>query len=355
MVHFSNSDRQAGLPADYRFTIGSDFINDNGVHTFTVTLKTAGAQTVTATDTALGFIAGSAAVTVAPAAASRFDVAAPATRLAGMALPLTVTAYDAYGNVATGYTGTVHLASDDGQAVLPADYAFTTGAGGDNGAHTFNVTLRTAGRRAVTVSDTTASPVGTATITVTPAAATSFQLSGFPSPTTAGVEGTFTVTALDPFGNVDTGYRGTIHLTSSDPQAVLAVLEGDYRFLPSDNGVHTFRATLNTAGSQSITATDVQSPGITGSQTDILVTPAASGQPRGGTPAAATPGGSSGAPLTAPGPSGHGGVQRDQVNLDLFWLRDKSLDGPDVLAQEITDDMQTALEQFSAIAEKLKR
>jgi hypothetical protein len=27
---------------------------------------------------------------------------------------------------------------------------------------------------------------------------------------------------------------------------------------------------------------------------------------------------------------------------------------PDVLAQEIADDMQTALEQFSAIAEKLK-
>jgi type I restriction enzyme M protein len=27
---------------------------------------------------------------------------------------------------------------------------------------------------------------------------------------------------------------------------------------------------------------------------------------------------------------------------------------PDVLAQEIADDMQTALKQFSAIAEKLK-
>jgi type I restriction enzyme M protein len=27
---------------------------------------------------------------------------------------------------------------------------------------------------------------------------------------------------------------------------------------------------------------------------------------------------------------------------------------PDVLAQEIADDMQTALEQFAAIAEKLK-
>lgn len=53
-------------------------------------------------------------------------------------------------------------------------------------------------------------------------------------------------------------------------------------------------------------------------------------------------------------------IKRDKVNLDIFWLRDKSLEEsddlpePDVLAQEIADDMQTALEQFSAIAEKLK-
>src|SRR5436189_6074435 len=53
-------------------------------------------------------------------------------------------------------------------------------------------------------------------------------------------------------------------------------------------------------------------------------------------------------------------LKRDKVNLDIFWLRDKSLEEsddlpePDVLAQEIPDDMQKALEQFSAIAEKLK-
>ena len=49
-------------------------------------------------------------------------------------------------------------------------------------------------------------------------------------------------------------------------------------------------------------------------------------------------------------------LKRDKVNLDLFWLRDKSLEDsddlpdPDVLAQEIADDLQTALDQFSAIA-----
>lgn len=53
-------------------------------------------------------------------------------------------------------------------------------------------------------------------------------------------------------------------------------------------------------------------------------------------------------------------LKRDKVNLDIFWLKDKSLEDandlpdPDVLAQEIADDLQTALEQFTAIAEKVK-
>jgi type I restriction enzyme M protein len=53
-------------------------------------------------------------------------------------------------------------------------------------------------------------------------------------------------------------------------------------------------------------------------------------------------------------------IKRDKANLDIFWLKDKSLEDsedlpdPDVLAQEIADDLQTALDQFSAIAAELK-
>ena len=53
-------------------------------------------------------------------------------------------------------------------------------------------------------------------------------------------------------------------------------------------------------------------------------------------------------------------AKRDKMNLDIFWLKDKSLEDsenlpePDVLAQKIADDLQTALEQFSAIANELK-
>ena len=53
-------------------------------------------------------------------------------------------------------------------------------------------------------------------------------------------------------------------------------------------------------------------------------------------------------------------LKRDKASLDIFWLRDKSLeDGddlpdPDVLAGEIADDLQTALDQFAAIGSALK-
>lgn len=53
-------------------------------------------------------------------------------------------------------------------------------------------------------------------------------------------------------------------------------------------------------------------------------------------------------------------IKRDKTNLDITWLKDKSLEEaedlpePDVLAQEIADDLAAALDQFSRIAEKLK-
>jgi type I restriction enzyme M protein len=53
-------------------------------------------------------------------------------------------------------------------------------------------------------------------------------------------------------------------------------------------------------------------------------------------------------------------VKRDKLNLDLFWLTDESLEDseslpePDVVAEEIAEDLQTALELFSTIAKGLK-
>ena len=51
---------------------------------------------------------------------------------------------------------------------------------------------------------------------------------------------------------------------------------------------------------------------------------------------------------------------RDKTSLDIFWLRDESLEesdnlpDPDVLAQEIVDDLEAALEQLREIAVDLQ-
>ena len=135
---------------------------------------------------------------------------------AGAAHNVTVTAYDAYGNVATGYTGTVHFTSSDAQAILPANYTFT---GGDAGTHTFSVTLKTAGTQSITATDTvTGSITGTQTgITVNPAGRRHLTVIGFTSPTTAGAAHNVTVTAHDAYGNVATGYTGTSPSPAATP------------------------------------------------------------------------------------------------------------------------------------------
>ncbi|MBU1063572.1 SAM-dependent methyltransferase, partial [bacterium] len=52
-------------------------------------------------------------------------------------------------------------------------------------------------------------------------------------------------------------------------------------------------------------------------------------------------------------------IQRDKISLDIFWLRDESLEDmdnlpdPDVLAAEIADNLEAALEQFRGIVEEI--
>src|SRR5206468_5138271 len=120
-IHISSSDYQAGLPADYQFTAA-----DAGVHTFAVTLKTAGWQVVGASDTAAPNLSGSQGISVTPAAVSTLRIGGfPSPLPVGYYGDFTVMAADAYGNAVTNYTGTVHFTSSDGQALLPDDYTFT--------------------------------------------------------------------------------------------------------------------------------------------------------------------------------------------------------------------------------------
>jgi type I restriction enzyme M protein len=53
-------------------------------------------------------------------------------------------------------------------------------------------------------------------------------------------------------------------------------------------------------------------------------------------------------------------MARDKANLDIFWLRDESLEDsdnlpdPDVLAREIMEELKAALVQFAGIVEELE-
>jgi hypothetical protein len=173
-VHFSSSDAQAGLPANYTFVPATDA----GSHTFSATLKTAGTQSLTATDTVTSITGTQSGIVVQPAAAQSLVISGLASSVTtGASDPFTVTAYDAYNNVATGYTGTVHFTSTDPGATLPADYPFTAG---NAGTHNFNATLTSLGSQTITATDTvTPSIQGSASTTVIP-------LNIFPSGSTPG-------------------------------------------------------------------------------------------------------------------------------------------------------------------------
>jgi ELWxxDGT repeat protein len=146
-VHFTSSDAKAVLPGNYTFTAA-----DAGTHAFSATLKTAGYQSLTATDAANAAITGTlGSILVNPAAASRLLLSAPASVVAGAKFSMTVTVVDAYGNVVTGYRGTITFRSSDPASRLPKNYTFTAG---DQGVHTFTgLVLKKKGSQSITVTD----------------------------------------------------------------------------------------------------------------------------------------------------------------------------------------------------------
>lgn len=254
-IHFTSSDGSATLPLNSML--------NNGTGSFNGILKTAGTQTLTATDTVSSSITGmSNDIAVDASSTTHFSVSAPATTTAGIAINFTVTAQDQFNNTTPGYHGLVQFLSGDGNAALPVNSLLTNGVG------TFSATLQTAGNQTITATDTVTSTISGAsnTITVNAAAATHFTVSA-PTSTTAGTAFNFTVTAQDQFDNTAKDYSGMVHFTSSDGAADL----------PSNtalsNGVGTLSATLKTAGIQTLTATDTVSNSITGISSAIMVIP----------------------------------------------------------------------------------
>jgi hypothetical protein len=173
----------------------------------------------------------------------------------GVSVTFTAPSFGASGTFANATTTTTATTASNGQATASAFTANTV-----------------AGGYTVSASVSGVSATAGFSLTNNPGAATKLTVSGFPSPAMSGTSQTFTVAAKDTYGNLATGYTGTVKFTSSDSGAVLPA---NYTFTTGsghDNGTHTFSATLKTAGTQSITATDTATSTITGSQTGIVVT-----------------------------------------------------------------------------------
>ena len=201
------------------------------------------AETITLAFTGGGLAqATSSSITVSPAAASKLVIVSqPTTATAGSAFSPALVVYEvnADGHLETGDSSTtVSVALASGSGPLQGTTQVTV----SQGVATFsNLIDDNAGTITLTFTAGAVTSAASAAITVNPAATSQLVVAGFPSPTTAGVAGTFTVTAEDAYGNTTPAYAGTVEFTSSDAQAVL----------PSSaalaKGVGQFGATLRTA------------------------------------------------------------------------------------------------------------
>ena len=219
---------------------------------------------------------------VAPVLTS-FQVSNPGTQVVGTSFRVTITALDQSGNQFTGYAGNQTLSftgpspsPDLNQPSYPAggvvNFINGVGTAGTTGTGSSIILYNASTTTNLTVSQGSASG-STGNFTVNPLTAKTLTVAGFPNPTVIGSPGSVTVSADDTYGNVATSYRGTVRFSSSDNKAVLPA---NYVFTAANAGTHTFTngVTLNTVGTQSITATDSLTGTITGTEGGITVTKA---------------------------------------------------------------------------------
>ncbi|HEY7830113.1 MAG TPA: hypothetical protein VIC06_06070 [Solirubrobacteraceae bacterium] len=208
---------------------------NNGV----MTLYKAETALVTVTDGTLSNGAG-LSVTVAAAAAASFSMTAVSTAVtAGEADNLTITALDAFGNVAITYVGSHSLtfggAANSPNATHPTvstsagvatnfgtatAITFTNGVATVAGANNGVMRLYKAETASVTVAAGAVTNGAGLSVTVSVAAASSLGLVAATVTPTAGAGDSLTITAKDVYGNTITSYTGSHNLTFGGPHVI---------------------------------------------------------------------------------------------------------------------------------------
>ncbi len=274
-VGITSTDTNASLPAISALV--------SGVKSLSLTNKTVGSWTITATDSTDASKTNytSPSITVIAGAFAKLQLlvpgetaipgkttgktGTPTAQTAGTAFAVTVNAVDANWNLIS-TNDLVAITSSDVNAALPTAAALV------GGSKSFNVTLKTAGSRTVTASDSTHTGI---TANTSPAIAVNAGLfaklqllvpgetasagstagkTGAPTTQTAATPFNVTVNAVDANWNLVTNVTDSVGITTTDSNAQLpanAALTA---------GTKNFSVTLITAGSQTLTATDTDDP-----------------------------------------------------------------------------------------------
>ncbi len=264
-IVLTSSDPQV---APSTLTFGS---SDDGVKTFTLTLKTPGKQTVTVADTSLRSAKGTSnAVSVTgtlPLVINHFIVTGlPSSDVTGTVHPVTITAVNATGKTVTNYTGTVQLTSSDA-AFTPFSVTF---AAANKGVMKTSVKLTTLGLQSLTATDGNGK-MGTESNILVVSPATQLGVKTSATTITAGLPVTVTVTGLTASKAPDGLFADTLQLTTSDPHARVVAQ-------PISSGSQQFTITFTTAGMQTITVTDLTRPAIKGPLQHVSVSAGAATQ-----------------------------------------------------------------------------
>ena len=225
-VSLSSTDSQFS-PASYSY-VGAD----SGTHTFTVALKTAGSQSITASDN-LGTPQSTqtATVTAASLASLSFSESLPNPLVSGfnagyscinngvteywITNPIQIALKDAFGN-ATLSNDTFHVSSTDAQGRYPPNASSASSIVGFGCGP--QVTLYTPGQQTLSVSDVNNPSVTSAIQAVTVTSPTSkatvslYPSSGATSPIAGSAFGV-SVAMTDANGNPSYGWSGTVTLT----------------------------------------------------------------------------------------------------------------------------------------------
>ncbi len=324
-VHFTSTDGAAVLPADIPFTGG-----EGGTQTFNVTFKSAGPQTLTATDTDDNAIIGSADTTVAAAAAANVDLSTTVNSplASGDVRSVVAIVTDAFGNPVDNQSVAFDQNGGSGTVTgVPVSHSTNS-----SGVATDDVTGDAAGT--VTVRGSANGHNGTVLFNVVPGSLDHVVLSPPTSTISPGGSQTYTTTAFDAAGNSlgDKSGTATLAITpngSCTAPDCTASVAGDHTVTTTYMTLHD-TATLTVGNNPPVANTDTATVFENAASTPVDVL------------ANDTDADSNSLTVTAVSNPPHGSTTLDGDHLGVHYLPDANYSGPDSFTYTLSDGTDTA-------------